>query len=105
MLERATERFFPRFWARVDQHITSDGRRRLFIGIAIIFFVYANFKAWEQEHQKTVNVAPRDPTAFYSDNASVAQTKGVTNDTENNNITFAWITTNNPFDFSKTYEY
>jgi hypothetical protein len=49
MAERVIERFFPRLWIRVEDGFPFDRRRRLFIFIAVVAFVYANFRAFDYE--------------------------------------------------------
>jgi hypothetical protein len=47
--ERAVERFFPRIWRWAEPNFTPERRRRVFVGLAIIAFVYANFRAFDHE--------------------------------------------------------
>jgi hypothetical protein len=47
--ERALERFFPRIWRWAEPNFTPERRRKFFVGIAIIAFVYANFRAFDHE--------------------------------------------------------
>jgi hypothetical protein len=47
MLERSLERFLPSLSKKIDPYFTPSRRRRLFIWIAIIAFVYANFRAYD----------------------------------------------------------
>jgi hypothetical protein len=50
--ERAVERFFPTIWGRAEPYLTPQRRRRLFVGIAIIAFVWANFRAFDAERSR-----------------------------------------------------
>jgi hypothetical protein len=47
--ERAAERFFPRKWLWAEPILTPERRRRIFVGIAIFAFFYANFRAYDHE--------------------------------------------------------
>jgi hypothetical protein len=47
MIERSMERFFPKRAAALNVLLPVEGRRKLFIGIAIVAFVYANFRAFD----------------------------------------------------------
>jgi len=47
MLERSFERYFPHLAAPLDERFQVDRRRKIFVGIAIIAFVYANFRAFD----------------------------------------------------------
>src|SRR5437588_9990054 len=50
MLERSLERYLPPAWIdRINEYLTPEKRRSLFIGIAIIAFLYANFRAFDGE--------------------------------------------------------
>jgi hypothetical protein len=50
--ERVVERFFPRIWGRAEPYLTPEIRRRLFVGIAIIAFVWANYRAYDFERSR-----------------------------------------------------
>jgi hypothetical protein len=47
MVERSFERYFPTFGARLNLRFSQDRRRPLFVAIAILAFVYANFRAFD----------------------------------------------------------
>jgi hypothetical protein len=47
MIERSLERFLPNVSRRVDPYLTPSRRRTLFLWIAAIAFVYANFRAYD----------------------------------------------------------
>ena len=47
MTERASERYFPNFLNKADIYLTPQHRRRLFVWIAAIAFLYANFRAYD----------------------------------------------------------
>jgi len=55
--ERAAERFFPRSWSWAEPYLTHDRRRWAFLGIAIIAFVYANFRAFDAERSRNQTLA------------------------------------------------
>jgi hypothetical protein len=55
--ERAVERFFPRAWSWAEPYLTHDRRRWLFVGVAIIAFVYANFRAYDYERLRNQTLA------------------------------------------------
>jgi len=48
-VECAAERFFPMIWQWAEPTLTPELRRRVFVWIAIIAFVYANFRAFDRE--------------------------------------------------------
>jgi hypothetical protein len=52
MMERAFERYFPTLAAKINPYLTSERRRRFFVWIAIIAFVYANFRAFDDESDR-----------------------------------------------------
>jgi hypothetical protein len=52
MIERSIERYFPNFAKRADSYLTPHHRRRLFIWIAAIAFLYANFRAYDDLSSK-----------------------------------------------------
>jgi hypothetical protein len=52
MIERSMERFFPKRAAALNLLLPVEGRRKLFIGIAIVAFVYANFRAFDDVSSK-----------------------------------------------------
>ena len=52
MIERSLERFFPRRAAALNVLLPAERRRKLFIGIAIAAFVYANFRAFDNVSAK-----------------------------------------------------
>lgn len=54
MIERATERLSPSWWKKVDKRFSAEWRRRLLVGIAIIAFLYANFRAFNDERDKAI---------------------------------------------------
>jgi hypothetical protein len=47
MLERSFERYFPTFGARLNLRFPQDRRRPLFIFIAMLAFMYANFRVFD----------------------------------------------------------
>jgi hypothetical protein len=47
MVERSFERYFPRFATSLNLRFPQERRRPLFVAIAIIAFVYANFRAFD----------------------------------------------------------
>jgi hypothetical protein len=50
--ERAVERFLPRTWGRAEPYLTPERRRWLFVGIAVITFIWANFRAFDAERSR-----------------------------------------------------
>jgi hypothetical protein len=52
MTERSLERFLPKCAAALNVLLPVEGRRKLFIGIAIVAFVYANFRAFDDVSTK-----------------------------------------------------
>jgi hypothetical protein len=54
MLERSLERFLPDFSKRIDPYFTPLRRRQFFIWIAIIAFVYANFRAYDDQRNMAI---------------------------------------------------
>src|SRR6516225_1256847 len=55
--ERAIERFVPGIWRWAEPHLTPEHRRRFFIWIAIIAFVYANFRAFDYERSRNQSLS------------------------------------------------
>jgi hypothetical protein len=58
MLERSLERYLPAFWSKVDLYLTQKRRRKVFVWIAAIAFLYANFRAYDD-----VNISLRKAQA------------------------------------------
>jgi hypothetical protein len=52
MTERALERFFPTLAGKINPYLTSERRRTLFVWIGVIAFVYANFRAFDDESSR-----------------------------------------------------
>jgi len=52
MLERSLERYFPDLTAPLNERFPLNRRRRIFVGIALIAFVYANFRAFDDVQTK-----------------------------------------------------
>jgi hypothetical protein len=52
ILERSLERYFPNLTASLNERFPVDRQRRIFVGIAIIAFVYANFRAFDDVQTK-----------------------------------------------------
>jgi hypothetical protein len=55
--ERVVERFFPKIWRWAEPHLSSEHRRKLFVCIAIIAFVYSNFRAFDSERSRDQTAA------------------------------------------------
>lgn len=55
MIERSVERYFPNFAKRADPYLTPQVRRRWFVWIAAIAFLYANFRAYDDLASKLRN--------------------------------------------------
>jgi hypothetical protein len=52
MIERTFERYFPRLAAPINLRFPLERRRPLFIAVAIVAFVYANFRAFDDVSSK-----------------------------------------------------
>jgi hypothetical protein len=55
--ERAVERFLPTTWGRAEPYLTPERRRWLFVGIAVIAFIWANFRAFDAERSRNQTLA------------------------------------------------
>ena len=52
MIERSIEGYFPNLVAPINNWLPPERRRRVFIAIAILAFVYANFRAFDDMSAK-----------------------------------------------------
>jgi hypothetical protein len=64
--ERAVERFFPTTWRWAEPIFTPDRRRRFFVWIAFIAFVYANFQAYDHERTQRNQMVATAPHPILS---------------------------------------
>jgi hypothetical protein len=97
--ERALERFLPRYAKKLDPYLPPDGRRVLFIWIAIIAFVYANFRVWDDERVAKENAilsaqAPKlNPFKIYQDGFEIGDVAEPKIDPQANTLVFPSLTT------------
>jgi hypothetical protein len=60
MIERITERIWPAFWReKVDPIFTPDKRKTAFITIAVIAFLWGNFRAFDDERRNKEDALSR----------------------------------------------
>jgi hypothetical protein len=67
MMERAFERFCPTLAAKLNPYLTPDRRRRLFVWIGVLAFVYANFRAFDDENRRL-----REAQAFITESKAIS---------------------------------
>lgn len=109
MLERAAERYSIKFKNWADIYFPPDRRRVLFIWVAIIAFVYANFSAWNNERMAKEDAlhraSPRDPLMLYQGGHPVAATRDSIVDSLGGRISFASVTASRPLNFGDIFEF
>lgn len=102
--ERAIERFFPRLWKWAEPTFTPARRRIFFIWIAIAAFLYANFRAWDEERSKHA-VLLLEPAKLYLRNVPVAVAEQITSEPQNNRIIFGILTAEQELDSVALYDF